>query len=620
MRNISGSSYSETMFIIFLLMTFLLSACDKGTELVPLDTVNLASTVSNSVKVNFCTPPAEPQKLYVKTVIILDHSGSNAENYKMAADGSGAPDISSGSLIIGPQYATDPKGLTRYGTTATPGTLLNYLSTLAPNDPADPTRFFALVNFSGSASTYPSGSRGFTSDVPGFYNYVSNDAGEAAGGAPDDEGSTSYLSALTAAYNIINNDVQAAKACAAKAKTSTPTADCAKPGVATASSYAIVFMSDGSPIIKIDGVGLDGNGNPVVTGNIVLTKESTTDILGKVGSIVNLQSDDKFVASVNLFTIYYYQPGNVDTSSQTILAQMAKAGNGIAYNALSGSNINYQQFQPPSKQLEYNLSDVFVTNANAVWWSDGKYHLDADSDGLPDSVETTWGSDPKRTSTDLNGIKDLVKYQLKNGVCNSKGTNGLCQDPVPNYRTGLCSGISSTFVGGQRQFASSDPNGLNDCEKILLNNQAGIGMPDSNKDSIPDWLEFLNNVPFQSGTTPAVTIVNQDGYTTYEKIKFSLPVNYPLNTIPNVIPSSYQLNQISSTALQSCYQLTVKDFPVVGAGNKVRVDIVMKSNLVKESYLYKLGFKTFPTDSDVLEFNDWNDATEITNKTWSVWP
>jgi len=597
------------------------NACDHSSPLVPLDTVNLASTVTYDVQVNFCAPPPQPQKMYLKTVIVLDHSGSNAQNYKMASDGSGAPDISSGNLIISPLYATDPKGLTRYGTPTNSGTLLNYLNNLSPNDPADPTRFFALVDFNSSANTYPAGSTGFTSNIADFYNHVYTDAGAAQGGAPNDSGGTSYLAALTAAYNIVANDVKNAKACAALAPTAAPTPSCPKPGVIAASSYVVVFMSDGSPIINIAGVGTNSSGNIVITGPIVLTKESTTDILGQVGSIVNLQADDKYVASVNFFTIYYYSPGNVDTSGQTILAQMAKAGSGLAYNALSGSNIDYNQFQPPQKVLQYSLSDIFVTNANAVWWTDGKFHQDSDGDGLPDDIETAWGSDPQNPSTDGNGVSDLVKYQLNKGAaCVKKNVKGICQDPVTNYTTGLCSGVKYTNVGGKIKFASSDPSGLNDCEKILLNDQAGIGAPDSNQDSIPDWLEFINNVPFQSGTTPAVTTVNQDGYTTYQKIKTSLPVSTPLNILLNLVPAVYNLAPATSPGTQSCYNLNVSNFPALSSSNKVRVDVIMKSNLVKDSYLYKVGFKAFGTGNSSVIFNDWNDPLEITNKTWSSWP
>lgn len=606
----------------WLALALTLISCSKVTPLDPLEAVTLSETPVYQVQMNFCTPPTAEQKQYLKTIIILDHSGSNLQNYKMSAAQDGTPDISTGKVIISDAYGTDPKGLLRYGSPTTQGTLLNYLSTLAPNDTTDPTRFFALVDFNSTANTYPTGSTGFTSDITDFYNHVYTDAGTASGGAPNDAGGTDYLAALTAAYNIMSADVQNAKNCAAKATTATPTTACPKPGVTVSSSYVVVFMSDGSPITAVSGFGADG----VITGQIDLTKESNAEILAKVGAMTDLKSNDKYVTSVNMHTIYYYVPGNVDMTGQSLLAQMAKAGNGLSYNALSGSSIDYTQFQPPKKQITYSLSDVFVTNASAVWWTDGKYYADTDGDGLPDFVETAWGTDPKKYSTANNGVSDLVRYRLANGAaCNNKNaTTGLCQDAVTNYKTSACSSIASSTVNGVFTFKSSDPNGLNDCEKIILSNTAGIGTPDSNSDNIPDFLEFINNIPFQNGTTPAVTQINQDGYTTYQKIKYNLPVTTPVNSVIGAVPASYKLSQVSSSADGStCYHLDVGDFPTTGPGNKVRVDVLMKSSLVQDGYLYRVGYKSFDanaTSGSTLIFNDWNNATEITNKTWSSWP
>ena len=597
-----------------------LVACQGDDQLSSLAQVVASSTTPNGVTVNFCTDPAYNLKQYLKTIIILDHSGSNQENYLMAATGNGAPAIVNNTIVISPTYATDPTGTTRYGTVNSPGTLLNYLSTVPANNPADPTRFFALIDFNDQAATYPANSAGFTSDTVGFYNYVLADS-QSGQNKPTDGGSTSYLSALNKAYAIMSADVQAAAACQAMAVTAAPTTSCPNPGKANASSYVIVFMSDGSPITNISGVGVDGNGNIVVTGQITITTESATDILGEVNAITALASNAQYVASVNLFTIYYYYPGNVDLNGQALLANMAKNGNGIAYNALSGSNIDYTQFQPPAKRIKYTLSDIFVTNPSVVWWTDGQQHLDTDMDGLPDSVETAWGSNPLVANTDKNGVSDLVKYRLSNAAaCTTKNSAGLCTDAVTNYATGSCSSITHSTSGGIVTFKSSDPDGLNDCEKDLLGDLTGVGNADSNGDFIPDWLEFKNGLPFQVGTTPAINSNSQDGYSEYQKIKLSMPLNVPLNQLLNYAPPTYALSQISTNANQDCYALQVNNLPQIGDGNTVRVDVIEKSALLPNNPLYRVGKKKFATGSKAITFADWNNAAENALGTWSTSP
>lgn len=617
MNNICHKSVLVRSLIAAALFSLFTGCGQVAENLQPLSSLTVLDKPTGTVQADFCTDPAFDQKQYLKTVIILDHSGSNKQNYLLAADGS--PALVNGTIQLGPQYATDPQGTLRYGNVATQGTLLNFLQNAPANDPADPTRFYALVDFSDDVTTYPSNASGFTSNIPDFFNHVQRDA-QADGSAPDDDGSTNYLGALAAAYKIINGDVQAAQACAnLPLGSSSPGAWCLKPGVAVASSYVVVFMSDGSPITDISGVGVDGSGNIVITGKITITKQSSVEILGQVGAMAALTGNAKFVSSLNFFTIYYYNAGNADVSAQQMMANMARAGNGIAYNALSGTNIDYTKFQPPTKRIKYSLSDVFVSNASTVWWTDGELHADTDMDGLPDDVETAWGSDPLNKYTDGNGVSDLVKYTVTHGkACAKKAASGLCADSVVDYKSGMCSSVRSSRKNGVLTYQASDPSGLNDCEKLVLNDAAGIGVPDSNGDIIPDWLEFINGLPFQAGTMPAINTPLQDGYTQYQKIKASLPLHTPTTQILNPTPAEYKLDLLSSTANQDCYHLTVTHLPVVGDGNTVRIDIVEKSELLRDSYLYRVGAKTFASGSNSVQFQDWNNANEIAAQTWKV--
>ena len=587
-----------------------LAGCGKSDLLQKLNQFSEAISSPTQIKFAFCTDPAYAQKQYLKTIIILDHSGSNQQNYLMAADGSGAPQLVAGVPVINASYATDPLGYTRYGQTTTPGTLLNYLNGLPANDVQDPTKFFALIDFSNSATTYPPSSAGFTSNIGDFYTHVLADS-KVSGTAPADGGSTDYLGALTAAYHIMTADIQAAQTCAAlPLGSASPGAWCPTPGKQIASSYVIVFMSDGSPITNLSGIGVDANGNIVVTGQIGVTKEATTDILAQVSTIAALTSNAAFVTAVNLFTIYYYAPGNIDLGGQTLLANMARAGNGISYNALSGSNIDYSQFQPPAKRIKYKLSDVFVTNGSVTWWTDNALHPDTDRDGLPDDVEVAWGSDPKKADSDNNGVSDFVEYQL---------AHGAARTATVNYAGAACSSIAHQTVNGAVVFKQSDPDGLNDCEKTLLSNVSGIGNADSNGDLIADFLEFKAGLPFQTSSLPSISVRDQDGLTIYQKIKWSLPINVPSTQLLSFTPAKYDLRLLTSDANQDCYNLNVSNLPRLNANDMVRIDVFENSELLQTPPLYRVGQKSF-AGSDAVSFADWKDPAEIAAKTWSVPP
>lgn len=598
---------------LLILSLVLIAACAKQDPLRPLEPLNLASQAVHSAKIDFCTEPAYDQKQYLKTIIILDHSQSNQNNFHMLPDGTGFPSL---PLDISTGYASDPLGTFRYGNVITPGTLLNFLSGLPPNDPVDPLKYFALVNFATDVETYPANSSGFTSDIPAFFNRVQTDA-TSSGGSPADAGATDYLRALQSAEAIIDNDITLATTCAARPVTAPPDAQCPNPGIAVASSYVIVFVSDGAPVISFT---LDTTQTPPV---VNMTRENATDILALVSTIAGKVTNFRYVTSVNMFTVYYYNPtNNPDLSASSLLASMAKVGNGISYIGQSGQNLDWTQFQIPKKRITFAVSDIFVTNESVNWWNDGVLRIDTDFDGLPDAIETAFGTNPLLASTQNNGIKDLVRYHLANGLCANKNAMGVCLDAFPANIGAACSGI--TQPGGI--WNSSDPNGLNDCEKRLLADTAGINNPDSNGDLIVDWLEFKHGIPFQVGTAPAVNTPNQDGYTVYQKIKYSLPLNVSAQQMVNLQPSRYTSVLTSSTADQNCYQVTVDDLPVIGDDNQVRVDIVMKSDLLQSTYLYHVGKKRFTPGNNTVTFRDWNDPTEqmltnpaLTADTWKNW-
>ncbi|MDR3607071.1 MAG: thrombospondin type 3 repeat-containing protein [Oligoflexia bacterium] len=620
-------------------------SCSKTNALTGLNRLQMIQASPEGVTVNFCTDPAVQQQNVVKMLVILDHSGSNHINYQMDPSGSGAPYVSNpvtdsngaligGSLNVGTAFATDPTGLFRYGSQNTTGTLLNYLYSLPATDPL---HYFALIDFnSGISNTIPAVPGGspagtaplFTNNIDSFRTSVTADLGGVNAASTSDTGATNYDLALQTAANAIQADISAAAACAGMATTAAPTASCPNPGVQVASSYVIVFASDGSPIMDIFGVDpTTYTINPATTGRAYsVQRQSNELIISDVQSIMAKASGDnaRYVTGINLFTVYYYNPTNaLDDTGLNLLQQMAKAGNGLFYKASStGTSLDFSQFLPLSKTIKYTLADVFVTNSSVVYWSDGALHADTDMDGLPDDVELAFGSDPNSRDTWGYGVADSVEYavaQQNNLAPCSKNANGICKTPPPNYATtggAVCTKNNILKVNGA--WHQSDPDGLNDCEKLLLSDTV-TDVPDSNNDMIPDWLEFINGVPFQLGSPSASTVTSTDGISAYQKIKESLPANYPMNQILNATPTVYTLTQLSTSSVQDCYNLVVTGLPVIGNQNTVRVDLIETSELIPGSIIYHVGKKQFPAGSQIIEFSDWNNAAEQTAGTWKAW-
>jgi hypothetical protein len=627
----------------------LAQSCSQTNLLTPLVRMQVINNQTQAVTVNFCTDPAIQQQSVVKMLIILDHSASNQKNYLMNTNGDGTPLIANpiynqsgligGNLTISTSYATDPTGFFRYGSLTAPGTLLNYLSTLPATDPQ---HYFALIDFNSDTSTIPNAQSpavpAFTNNITTFSTQVAADLGAVAPTpnpststtpATSDSGSTDYDKALHVAASTIQQDITNAMNCAAEATTAAPTATCPNPGVEVSSSYVIVFASDGSPIGGIFGVATTGEVEPItnqdgsLTSDYSVERETNETIISDVQGIMAKGSNTKYVAGINLFSVYYFNPtNNLDQSAITLLQQMAKAGNGIFYQAsATGTGLNYTQFLPLARTIKYTLADVFVTNSSVLWWNDGTLHPDTDMDGLPDDVELAFGTDPTKKDTFNYGISDSVEYQIaqQNSFTCAKNASGICTN-APNYAMNgspncPANGLSKTAGA----WPASDPDGLNDCEKVLLGDYGGVGLPDSNDDIIPDWLEFINGTPFQLNAPSAATIALSDGVSTYQKIKGSLPANYPLNQLLNAKPSNYNLTQVSTSPTQDCYNLVVTGLPVIGAQNTVRVDVMEKSDLLQQVLLYRVGKKQFPVNGNSVQFADWNDPTEQTLGTWKTW-
>jgi hypothetical protein len=684
------------------LALIVLSACSNYPNLRLLQKILPATAAPpEGVQLNFCTDPSQFSTGTVKFIIILDHSGSN---YKMwspdancysASDGqnlAGLPcvDPNTRQITASLNYATDPTGQLRYGDAALPGTLLNYLHTLTPPDPNNPSRFYAFLDFNSSVSySYPNigatgyGAPYFLSDPVDFFNHIYADAHAGStlvlpfptpivapsststpmptplpSGSPTpsvtlspiiyatpsptatvigplDGGSTSYLAPLEAAKSLIMTDISYAQQCAQNTFPPGTSKDvCPHPGFQNATKYVIIFMTDGSPIYRSNSNGNFDNGNlsPATYTQFNLPtqpplyfyRENTSAILEKVTEIASMGVGNPYVSGINLYTIYYYVTGNRDEAGVSLLSQMARAGNGTFVDQAADptAKINYQNFLPELNSIKYSLADVFVSNASVTWGADGQLHPSRNLDGMADDLVPPWTNAAQDPDPLRLGISNFVRYQLARGSCEvSKYPGKYCAPPVD---TSVCSGLrlsnhTSRYPSPLGVYTVSDPDGFNDCEKLLLGGL--VGNPDSNGDLIPDWLEAKNFTPFQLGSASAALNPFSEPYSTYQKIKFNLPTNNPVGVLASArhSGSDYRLKMTSDSDVQSCYELNVKDMPILGDKNTVQIDVILKGETI-QNYQYRVGRKAYPSGSKVLKFMDWHDAEENAAGTWSNWP
>jgi hypothetical protein len=607
---------------------FCLTACQKNDPLDKLRTVSPATAVQQ-VNLSFCTDPPVDAKFAQKMIIVLDHSTSNKTSFALNPDGSYKFAVPVGGTIplpvMGPEYGTDPKGIFRYGDINTEGTLLNFLNQelLAQQLPLatrPPAKYFALVNFATDAEPYPSNFQ-FTSDIVAFNAQVTADskANQQPEGGPIDDGYTRYVTdydpatqdthsgALDTVYRFIYDDIQLAKACDDLPKGSqSPGSWCPVPGATVASTYSIVMITDGAPVValSLDTTTFDKNGNPVISA----TRQDNNAIIAEIDVINDLEETwRKYVAGINLNTVYYYtNEAYRDSSAEALLTSVAAEGNGNSYSAsiTAADRIDYSRFVPLKKQINYNLATVFVTNASSTWWTDGNLYPDGDADGLPDFVDPY----PTQYYGNGNGISDLVVFKLGGS---------------PNM--GLCGGLTRTGGLGN-PYIATDPNGMNDCEKRLLSSAQFPAVkddPDSNSDKIPDWLEFKNHLLFQDGTSPGDTDPFLEGLTYLERIQSSLPLKKSTTQISKPQPTIYDVtNYYNPTNGQTCYNYGVRDLPRFSATDKIRVDIVMSNtSVLQDTFIYRAVEKSFTPGVETLYFTDWksNPLLDPTQK-WGKWP
>ena len=500
------------------------SACSQY-DLKPLGYGVNQIAVYATATANFCTSPPTPTKENLKYVFVLDHSASNQPGFFDPADVSN----------------TDPQGARRYGP------LVNFVQGIV-DDPLTPTSF-ALIDFSdaskhvGSVTGFNPSKSSFLSDVN--CDWLGQDSGCAAPTTPttptpSDGGFTNYVAAISNAQQIIQDDATQAAALGAQPPVST--------------RYVVIFVTDGLPKIS-----------DTVT-------QDMSSIGPAIDAMMSVATDPRFkqyVSSITFNAAYYAQ--DVESlSAENLLTNMSDQGQGQFIKFLTGANVLYQRFAPPSRNLRNVLTDAFIDDENAVWWQDGTFLGDTDGDGLPDMIEAQLGSNPGVRDSDGNGVSDLVEYRTKGRACDAAGCSQAGRDPYA-----ICAGFSPTRAAdGSVTFASTSNDGLNDCEKFLLSGDRTTF--NTNGDFIPDFLAFKYGLPIALGTADAAFADPfRDGVMNYAKVKSGLPTQVSQSSLSAFSQRSMTIVATDSPSPDiSCYRLTARKIALAGSGDSIRVMLI----------------------------------------------
>jgi len=244
------------------------------------------------------------------------------------------------------------------------------------------------------------------------------------------DGVTNYRGAIGQATNLLSGDILGSDL-----------------GERVRSRYVVIFLSDGLPY-------------PPDTNRY-------EDIYEDIQRLMQLQDLD--VGEIRLHTAFVNSPDtpfDVADEARQLLQNMATLGQGTFTNFANGEEINFLRIDYTSIQRVYTLLNVIVTNLNIRAGVDSLL-LDSDRDGIPDEEEAENGTSPILWDTDGDGCSDLLESRLR-------------FDPL----TADC--------GCTPPITDEDRDGLNSCEELWLGTARDIY--DSDKDGIPDGLEFNNGL------------------------------------------------------------------------------------------------------------------------------
>lgn len=534
-------------------------------------------TQSSTAGINFCTTPAQSIKSNLKYIFVLDHSGSNEQNY-IPHPVTGVPLVDNGG------------GSDRLGNKRFPP-LVDFLTKVNDNE----NTFYSVVNFSSSARTaLPWVNNGNRTTSLQAQNFLAAEQTRTPGTPPrpNDTGGTNYLATIDIIYDMIAADVLAEKNRVTAANSSN--------SPIVSSDYVIFWVSDGAPFVNGELQNLD-----TITGN--------------VKKILALKKDDPdYINSITLSTGFYHVvhdtsqlnctqlltaplPANLSVDQLTCLGEqqdqlsadymnaIATAGEGIFIDFQSAV-IDYTKFSVPLRSVKYQLKDIWIQNLNTVWWN-GQLLQDLDSDALPDDVEAQMGSNINLSDSDGNGVGDGAEYFLFGRPCSDAACNAA---RAASYQV-QCGALPA---GGYIDF---DRDGLNNCEERLLGSR--FDDFDSNLDYVPDQFSWVNKVGFVAGVKDILSDPDGDNVTNYFELKYNMPTQYA-NSFIKVVPMQYGAQIVSDNSVQTCYQINIGRLSTMSPRDMIRVYIMEARGAVGTNKQMRVAQKRISGGNLILSNSD----------------
>lgn len=265
---------------------------------------------------------------------------------------------------------------------------------------------------------------------------------------------------------------------------------------------------------------------------------------------------------------------------------------------LSG-NLGSLKTEPANYVLSQTVQDPNVIDSDK----------DSDKDGLADSLETTYRTDPFKADTDGDGLNDYIEVRLGlNPLSKDTDKNGI-NDGLEDTDNDKLSNLDEIKAGADYSKKDTDGDGLLDGEEIKIYHTSPI-LKDTDGDSVTDGDEILLKLNPLKVCSDGVTKDSErkiQQRLSDKKIADSLKDNSNLfvpalsGAVPKVMDKEVSIEQCDNDALLKNHAIIGKPIQVktsLKAGNSLKLSFNFKNFLTKndESALNMLTIYHYTKD------------------------